>query len=55
MSLADARSKIEAWGRFYIEEHPHSALAWKIPAEFAREHGSQANSPAPKEGEISTS
>ncbi|WP_236688080.1 integrase core domain-containing protein, partial [Xanthomonas vesicatoria] len=53
LSLADARSKIEAWRRFYNEERPHSALAWKTPAEFAREHGSQANSLAPKEVEIS--
>jgi hypothetical protein len=29
------------------EEHPHSALAWKTPEEFAREHGSQANSQVP--------
>ena len=54
LSLADARSKIEAWRRFYNEERPHSALAWKTPAEFAREHGSQANTQVPKEVEIST-
>lgn len=29
LSLADARSKIEAWRRFYSEECPHSALALK--------------------------
>lgn len=54
LSLADARSKIEAWRRFYNEVRPRSALAWKTPAEFAREHGTQANFLAPKEGEIST-
>jgi len=54
LSLVDARGKIQAWRRFYNEERPHSALAWKTPAEFAREHGSQANFLAPKEGEIST-
>ncbi|WP_127168094.1 IS3 family transposase [Xanthomonas euvesicatoria] len=54
LSLADARSKIEAWRRFYNEERPHSALAWRTPAEFAREHGSQANLQAPKKVEIST-
>lgn len=27
LSLADARSKIEAWRRFYNEECHHSALA----------------------------
>jgi len=54
LSLADARSKIEAWRRFYNEERPHSALAWKTPAEFAREHGSQANLQAPKKVGIST-
>ncbi|WP_146091752.1 integrase core domain-containing protein, partial [Xanthomonas dyei] len=42
LSLADARSKIEAWRRFYNEERPHSALAWKTPEEFARNCGSQA-------------
>ena len=54
LSLADARSKIKAWRRFYNQERPHSALAWKTPVEFAREHGSQANSQVPKEVEIST-
>ena len=54
LSLADARSKIEAWRKFYNEERPHSALAWKTPAEFAREHGSQANLQAPKKVGIST-
>lgn len=28
LSLADARSKIEGWRRFYNKELPHSALAW---------------------------
>lgn len=55
LSLADARSKIEAWRKFYNEERPHSALAWKTPAEFAREHGPQAILQVPKEVEISTS
>lgn len=50
LSLADARSKIEAWRTFYNQERPHSALAWKPPAEFAREHGSQANFPGDKRG-----
>lgn len=43
LSLEDARSKIAAWRHFYNEERPHSALAWKTPAEFAREYGSHAN------------
>jgi putative transposase len=46
LSLDDARRKIEAWRRFYNEERPHSAIGWKTPAEFAREHGAQANSQA---------
>lgn len=54
LSLADARSKIEAWRRFYNEERPHSALARKTPEEFTRNHGSQANSQVPKKDEIST-
>lgn len=31
LSLADARSKIEAWQRLYNQERPRSALAWKTP------------------------
>lgn len=54
LSVAYARSKIEAWRTFYNEERALSALAWRTPSEFAREHGSQANSQWPKEGEIST-
>jgi len=54
LSLADARSKIEAWRKFYNEDRPHSALAWRTPAEFAREHGSQANPQVPKKVGIST-
>ncbi|SBV50733.1 ISxcC1 transposase [Xanthomonas bromi] len=54
LSLADARRKIEAWRKFYNEERPHSALAWKTPAAFARAHGARANSRVRKEVEIST-
>ena len=44
LSLADARCKIDTCRRFYSEERPHSAIAWKTPAEVAREHGAKANS-----------
>jgi len=44
LSLHNARCKIDAWRRFYNEERPHSAIAWKTPSEFARENGAQANS-----------
>lgn len=54
LSLRDARSNIEAWRRFYNEKRPHNALAWKTPAEFAREHGAQANPQVPKKVGIST-
>jgi len=37
LSLADARSKIEAWRRGYNESRPHGALGWATPAEFARQ------------------
>jgi putative transposase len=36
MSLADAKSKIEAWRQHYNETRPHSALNWLSPNEFAR-------------------
>lgn len=46
-SLTQAREVIADWLRFYNEERPHSALAWKTPEEFARNYESQANSKAP--------
>ena len=36
MSLADAKSKIEAWRQHHNETRPHSALNWLSPNEFAR-------------------
>lgn len=54
LSLADARSKISEWRTFYTEDRPHTALAWKTPAEFARECGAQVNSRVPKQVGIST-
>jgi len=33
---ADAKRKIEAWRQYYNEVHPHSALKWATPAEYAR-------------------
>ncbi|GJD98003.1 IS3 family transposase ISMex11 [Methylobacterium iners] len=35
LSLADARSKIEAWRRQYNESRPHTALGWLTPQKFA--------------------
>lgn len=32
LSLADAREKLEAWGRDYNEERPHGAVGNKVPA-----------------------
>ena len=34
LSLADARSKIEAWRRHFNESRPHTALEWLTPVEF---------------------
>jgi len=39
LSLADARSKIEAWRRDYNESRPHTALGWMTPAEYAASAG----------------
>jgi putative transposase len=36
LHLGEARFKIEQWRRHYNEERPHSALAYRTPAEFAR-------------------
>jgi len=35
LSLADARSKIEAWRRQYNENCPHTALGWQTRHEVA--------------------
>ncbi|WP_425333073.1 IS3 family transposase [Erwinia persicina] len=35
MSLEDAWCKIEAWRIHYNQRHPHSALGWMTPSEFA--------------------
>ena len=42
LSLADAKSKIEAWRRHYNESRPHTALGWLTPQEFARAAARQA-------------
>ena len=42
LSLADARAKIEAWRRGYNESHPHTALGWLTPAEYAASAGVNA-------------
>jgi putative transposase len=49
MSLADARTKIEAWRRHYNESRPHSALDWMTPLEFARCSGPRPAASADKE------
>ena len=36
-NLTDARRKIEAWRVDYNETRPHSSLAYRTPAEFARQ------------------
>ncbi len=42
LSLADAKSKIEAWRRHYNESRPHTALGWLTPQEFALAAAQQA-------------
>jgi hypothetical protein len=37
VSLADAQATIEAWRLDYMETRPHSGLAYRTPAEFAKE------------------
>jgi putative transposase len=54
MSLADARTKIEAWRRHYNESRPHSALDWMTPLEFARCSGPRPAASADKEPENPT-
>ena len=42
LSLADARTKIEAWRRDYNESRPHTSLGWKTPSEYAAETAMKA-------------
>jgi len=35
LSLADTRTKIEAWRRDYSESRPHTSLGWLTPVEYA--------------------
>lgn len=35
--LDHARTLIAAWSRHYKEEHPHSALGWLLPNQYARQ------------------
>ena len=39
LSLADARSKIDAWRRDYNECRPRTSLGWLTPAEFVSSAG----------------
>jgi putative transposase len=50
VSLTDARATIEAWRVDYETARPHSGLADRTPAEFARELQSTANSFTPITG-----
>ena len=36
LNLADAKRKIESWREEYNAERPHSSLAYRTPAEFAK-------------------
>lgn len=47
LSLSDARFHIERYRIDYNEVRPHSSLANRTPAEFAREHSDAAPSPTP--------
>jgi putative transposase len=47
VDLADAREQIEAWRRDYNGARPHSGLAGRTPAAFAREHARANASPDP--------
>ena len=53
MSLADARSKMEDWRRYYNEERPHSAIGQKVPIQLHNSGGASSPSLA-KEAENSS-
>jgi putative transposase len=47
LDLADARAQIEAWRRDYNHARPHSGLAGRTPAAFARDYACANRSPDP--------
>ncbi len=47
LDLADARAQIEAWRRDYNGARPHSGLAGRTPAAFARDYARANTSPDP--------
>jgi putative transposase len=55
LSLADARANIAAWRVDYNEKHPHSALQWATPTEFARPCCRPAATAMSEEPEVRTS
>jgi putative transposase len=48
LSLADARTKIEAWRRDYNESRPHTALGWLTSAEYAASVGANPDGCSPE-------
>jgi putative transposase len=42
LSLADARTKIEAWRRDYEESRTHTSLRWITPVDYAAPTAAQA-------------
>jgi putative transposase len=45
LTLADAAEKLEAWGRYYKEERPHSAIGKKAPIMPTKSGGITSLSP----------
>jgi len=51
-SLAEARAVVAAWRVDYNEQRPHSALAYRTPAEYAAEWRARQNDNAEQMNEI---
>jgi putative transposase len=52
LSLADARSRMEAWRKEYNQERPHTALKNMTPHEYARRAQQLVLTPNPDPGEM---
>ncbi len=52
MSLDDAKRKIEAWRTHYNESRPYAARAWRMPREFALQHGPEPVLQSNEEAEV---
>lgn len=52
LTLVEAQTIVEAWRKDYNEERPHSSLGGLTPKEFAEQHRTLLNQPAPEKTQL---